>query len=279
MEQYPQGYRFPRLKRKSMNDRTLTILSVLCLIAIVGIMSWRDMHPVARDRGPAPLTGYAYDAGPDITAAMVPDDNSPVIIAQGEFKYSPDGKTTFTPEGMLPTTFAQRPVSLLLRLDGLPQNPVETLEKIAELEKAWKNQGTDLATVFLEHHEGNPDFKTYTDFLNALRTRFKDSFHPAVVIHAAWLDEPQRSSLQRMQEYTPHFLIDVPQLPPPPEFLSKLHKTGYAFILRFPAGALPADVDASALNKARFLSGYCFRLDAHKPWPIKEEKVGLFPKF
>ncbi|MBU6474927.1 MAG: hypothetical protein KGQ70_03085, partial [Alphaproteobacteria bacterium] len=77
-----------------MGDRGFNILSVLCLAAIVGVMSWRSMHPhVSGVRA----TQVSYYAGDGITPANIPADNSPITIGAGTFSTTADGGTSWTP--------------------------------------------------------------------------------------------------------------------------------------------------------------------------------------
>jgi hypothetical protein len=94
-----------------MSDKLVTPLVILLLAIVIGVMSWRDMHPdVGAGENNTNLVSN-YHAAYDATPAIVPRD-LPVTISQGSFKYTPQGKAVFTRQGMPPSTFVQQQVSL-----------------------------------------------------------------------------------------------------------------------------------------------------------------------
>ncbi len=262
-----------------MNNKTFNILSVLCLIAVIGVMSWRDMHPKGGSASTVPMLSLTYFADSAIASAQIPDDNIPVTIDQGEFKYTPDGKTLWAHQGMSPVTLAQRQINLLLHFDGLPQDPAETLEKIQTLTDDWKHQGTGISLLVVYYHPQKPNLKAYTALIRALHNRFKESFNIIAMGDTSWLEDPLKTGLEPLREYSPWFTIALPHPAISPELLSKLKKFPYSFTLQFPAGVLPADIDMATLKKIGLLEGGILTLDPSKPLPKKEEKIGLFPKF
>lgn len=139
------------------------IASLLLLVLVIGVMSWRDMHPA-----PKAVTGpvqYPYLAATDVPASAVPDDRMPVTIEQGRFAGG-----VLKPAGMAPTLFAQRQLSLLYGIDST--HPRETLDALGKAVEAWKGKGNTVIAVFLT---GADDA-----FLSAARTRYRDlTFLPA----------------------------------------------------------------------------------------------------
>ncbi|MFH1158556.1 MAG: hypothetical protein V1721_06700 [Pseudomonadota bacterium] len=261
-----------------MKGKILPFLSILFLIAVVGVMSWRDMHPEAGGGKPEKLSSFTYHADTGVTPAMIPDDNNPVTIALGTFRHAPDGKTEWIPQGMPPAILAQRQVNLLFRFDGLPKNPAETLEKMQFLVKDWERQGNTAATLFLDYRPKTPDFRSYAEFLDAAHDRFRLTNSLGIVTDISWTDIQERDPFEQLHKNIVLFQIDLPQPKIAPELFLKLKRLRYAFLIRFPAGVLPADLDMRDYKKLMTLSGIVLTLDPHNPWPQKEERIGIFPK-
>ena len=263
-----------------MNDKILTLFSVLLLATVVGLMSWSDLHPQNRDSGKGTDAVSGYYADNNATADMVPDDNRPVTIAQGEFRYSPEGKTAFIRQGMPPASFTQRQASILLRFEGMPKDPEKTLAKIKALVKDWENQGTDIAVIFLDYRPENPDFKAYSGFIKAFKKYFLAAPRVlAPVADAAWLDDAKKAGRQLLQEDVPVFLVEINEPEISAELLQKLANLGYRFQLKLPAETLPAGIDWKALQDTGLFAGGLLTLDHRKTFPKEEPKIGIFPKF
>jgi len=261
-----------------MSDRRFIFLSVLLLAAVVGVMSWRGMHPqpgVARQADI--VSGYYADV--DATAALVPDDGLPVTIAQGTFIYAADKKTGFTFQGMPPALFAQRQVNVLLRFKGMPENPAGTFAKMDSLLEGWKRQGINVSIILLDYRPKTPDFRSYSKFIKAAKKHFSADPHLFVpVADAAWLDQQQKGELRLLREDAPFFLFDAGRPGTSPELLLALESFGYNFQLLLPATGLPAGIGESALRKNSFFGGSLLTLDPRKPFVKREEKIGLFPR-
>jgi len=262
-----------------MNAKILNSLAILCLIVVIGVMSWRDMHPKIEADALSPSLGIvAYYAGPDVTPAMIPDDSKPITIGVGEFSYTSDDKLSWTPHGMPPTTIAQRQVNLQFNFKSLPKNPDETIKKITSLAEDWKHKGDTVTTLVLDYSPAKADLKAYAVLLGAAHGAFKGSYVIYTGINILWTDGPQKEALKELQDTSPQFLIHLPQAHISPELLSKLAALKYNLVLQYPAGTQMADLDMAALKKIPSLTGVTLTLDAHRPLPKKEEKIGLFPK-
>lgn len=249
-------------------DKIFPVVSVMILAALVFWMSWRDMHPElsAPESAGTKLKTFTYYAGPAIKPDMVPNDNLPVTIA--------------VPDGMAPTTFAQRQMNLLFQFNSLPEDAAEAVKKSRAVVRDWETQGNTVVTIFIDYRPQKADPKAYAAFLKAFREEFKNSQNLVVAADADW----QKEDLRTLAEYTPAFLIETPQADLSFSWLTELAKTGYEFILQFPAGVLPEDVEKTTLKQIKAMSdppaiaGYVFTLDPQKPWPKTEEGIGLFPK-
>jgi hypothetical protein len=258
-----------------MKAKISSIAPILGLVVIIGIMSWRDMHPTAPSR--APLMPIAYYAGADAMPALVPEDSVPVIIYQGKISYTSDGKAVWTDTGMKPATFAQRQVNLRLQFTSLPKDLVETEEKIQSLATEWQHQGSAISIIFVDYRPANPDFTAYAAFLRALHAHFKE-FNFGIVADESWLQEPLKSHVPELQDYV-MTLVDLPAPAISPELFAQLEQFHFNAIMRFPAGVSNADVDKTIFEKLKYSSGFALTIDPHAPPVKKEEKVGLFPKF
>jgi hypothetical protein len=265
-----------------MNNKLLNILSILCLIAIVSIMSWRDMHPkIETDTSPSALGMLAYYAGDNVTPAMAPDDSSerlPITIGLGDFSYTPDGKVIWTPHGMPPATFAQRQVNLQFHFKDMPRDPAETISKIKAVADEWVHKGDTVNTLILDYSPEKADLKAYAALLKAAHSALKKNYVIYAGVNILWAEGPQKDVLKDLQDSSPQFLIHLTQAQISPELLSKLQAFKYNFIMQFPAGVQLKDIDMATLKKLGSLTGITLTLDPHKPLPVKEEKVGLFPK-
>ena len=261
-----------------MKDKIFPLLSVLFLIAVIGVMSWRDMNPEVHSSKPEELSSFVYYADTGITLDMVPDDNNPITIALGTFKNTPDEKTEWISQSMPPAIFAQRQVNLLLRFDDLPKNMKETLEKIQSLKEAWERKGNTIATIFLDYRPETPDFKSYAEFLDAVYDHFRLTNGLGVVADVSWLDAPHRDIIQLLQKHILLFQINLPHPNIPPEIFSELEAFGHAFLIRFPADIRPVDLDMRNYKKLYLLAGIVLTLDSRKPWLQKKERIGILPK-
>ena len=266
-----------------MNNKTLNILSILCLIIVIGVMSWRDMHP--KLGAPDAYVFTTYYAGQNITPAMIPDDSMPITIGLGEFSYTPDGKTKWTQQSMPPTTFAQRSVNLQFHFRGLPHNPTDTVQKIKALTDEWVRKGDTVSDIIFDYSPEKPDFKAYSSLLKTAYNELskpKAGNPPQYTIFASanvlWTDGPQKDALKDLQDNSTQFLFHLPQAHISPELFSKLEVFKYNFVLQFPAGTQPKDINVASIKKLGSLTGITLELDPHKPLPKKEEKIGLFPK-
>ena len=264
-----------------MNNKIINVVSILCVAVVVGVMSWRDMH---RDvsSNPSPGLGVtAYYAGPDITPSMVPDDSLSITASLGEFSYTPAGKTVWTPHGMGPTTFAQRQLNPEFHFKTLPRNPAETINKIEAAAEEWVRKGDTINAVVIDYSPEKADLKSYAALIKAAHNELKKAKGEYVVfasINPQWTGDAWQSALKDLQDDSPQFLIHVPQANISPELFAKLEAMKHNFILQFPQGALPKDIDMASLKKLRSLVGITLTLDPHNPPPKKEEKIGLFPK-
>src|SRR5262249_5089753 len=146
-----------------MNSKVLNTLYIIALAAVIGVMSWRDMHPKQTVSASKPIATFYY-AGADMTPALIPDDNTPLTISLGTFSYTKDGKTLWTPQGMPATTFAQRQVNLQFHFNGLPHNPDETIKIIQSAADDWVHKGDIVNVLLFDYNAGRPDLKAYADF-------------------------------------------------------------------------------------------------------------------
>jgi hypothetical protein len=266
-------------RAKGMNDKILTLFSVLLLAATVGVMSWYDMHPPSRDTGKEINIITGYYAGPDAAAAMIPNDDLPVTIAQGEFKYTAEGKTEFIHRGMPPATFAQRQLNLLLRFDALPKKPEETFAKIKALIDDWAYQGNIVAVIFLDYRPKNPDFNAYSKFMKGLKKYFLANSHLLIpVADASWFEDRQKAGRQLLRKDTPFFLVELNKPELPAGLLQKLENSGYGFQFKLPAEALSSNFDGKALKKSGLFGGGMLALGPHQNLFKQEPKIGIFPR-
>ena len=262
-----------------MNNKILNSLSILGLIVVVGVMSWRDMNPKIDTDTSSALGMITYYAGTGITPAMIPNDNSwPITVGLGEFSTTPDGKTVWTPQGMPPTTIAQRQINLQFHFNSLPRDPAETVKKLKAIAEDWKHKGDTINVLVLDYTPEKPDLKAYSALLKAAHDTFIKSYVIYAGVNILWAEGPQKEALKDLQDNSPQFLIHLPQAHISPELFSRLEAFKYNSILQFPAGTLPGDIDALSLKKLGSLTGVTLALDPHKPLPKKEEKIGLFPK-
>ena len=262
-----------------MNNKILNILSGVALIAIIGVMSWRDMHPKI-DTTAAPRLGVlSYYAGDGVTLDMIPDNGWPITVGVGSLSYAPDDKLLWTPHGMPPVTIAQRQINLQFYFGkNLPKNPDETIEKIKSIADEWTHKGNGVSIIVLDYSPAEPDLKAYVALAKAARNAFKEKYIAFAGINALWPEGPQKASLEDLQKESPRFLIHLPQASIVPQFLAQLAALRYNFILQYPEGTRLEDIDANSLKTLPRLTGVTLGLDPHKPLPKKEEKIGLFPK-
>jgi len=264
-----------------MNSKILNSFFIFCLIVVIGVMSWRDMHPKVATDTSSSLGMLAYYAGDGITPEMIPDEGGvrlSVTVGVGEFSYTLDDKAVWTPHGMLPATIAQRQVNLQFHFKDLPKNPDETIKKIKAVTEDWVHKGDLVTTLILDYSPVNADFKDYTALLKAAHEAFKKSYVIYAGINVLWADGPQKDMLKELQDESPQFLVHLPQVHISQELLSKLAALKYNVILQYPAGTQMGDIDRADLKKLNSLAGVTLTLDAHKPLPKKEENIGLFPK-
>lgn len=255
-----------------MRSKVFSALSIVALFTIVGVMSWRDMHPTL-NKGPVTpvlaLLGYQVNA--DIPLQMIPDDSTPLTIYAGRF----NGGGEWVADGMAPTIFAQRQVNLRIGFEALSANSTETLKKIQVVVQDWERQGNILSDLYLDYRPENPDFKTYADLLQVLHAHFKSSHRLIVAVDTDW----DSASLQPLQSYVALFLAVVLQPDPTPEILSQLGKFGYGFSIQFPTAVMPAKLDIGSLRKNTLLVGVVLTLDPHKPLPQNKKKIPVLPRF
>ncbi len=261
-----------------MTGRTLNILYALCLVVIVGVMSWRDMNPKISAGAPNTVGLFAYHVGQGVTPAMIPSDSLPLTIEQGEFSSAPDGAPVWAQQGMTPVTIAQRTVSLVLHLRVIPKAPEETLRQIDGIVKSWESQGTEITALILEYTPPDHDFLPYIAFLQAARQMFRQHCNIMAATDAAALPALKNTDLGQMGN-PPLFIISLPAPQVPAALLGQLKDLSFNLVLRFPAGVFPADVSMNDFKGIKSLAGLSYTLDANKPWPKKERGIGLFPKF
>lgn len=263
-----------------MSNKALNIFYALCLIGLVGVMSWRDMHPTAAPVKVTTPTLFTYHAGADIpSSSAVPGDTMPVSVFQGMLAKDADGKVVWTPQGMAPATFVQRQVSLVLRLKALPPDPVETFRRIEERVNEWKRQGTVVAALVMEYAPEDGDFGAYADFLEAAYAHFTGKQIILAGTEDSALPAFKKADLGRMVRAAPMVLIGLSEPRISPERMAELKALEYGFILRFPVGVLPQDIPLKPFEDMPMFRGFSFTLDPHNPWPKKGSEVGLFPKF
>ncbi len=265
-----------------MNNKVINALSILCLIVVIGIMSWRDMNPKSNIDEAYRSEMATYYAGANITPEMIPDDSMPITIAVGEFSYTPDGKTVWKPQGMPATTFAQRQINLQFHFNGLPHNPAETIEKIKAVAEDWKHKGDDPAILILDYSAEKPDLKSYAALLKTTHDDFKknhiDPYTIYSVINIQWLEGSKKEAIEELQDDSTVFLVQLPQAHISEDVFSKLDSIKHNLALQFPSGTQLGDLDMPRIKKISSLIGVTLTLDPHKPIPKKEEKIGLFPK-
>lgn len=268
-----------------MNDRLLTILSVIVFIGVVGAMSWHDMHPsqLVAPKNMAPVIS-SYYAGEKIAFKDIPDDNLSVVVLAGRFSYAADGKMTFTPKGMPPASFAQRQVHILLQFDGMPKDPAKTIDQIQSVAKDWNNAGNDVNAIFMDYRPKNPDFKAYAALINGFKNDYnanpykRINYNLAPLVNLSWLNDSMKPGLKSIEEKSAFFLIDLRPQDVTPETAKKLENAGYRYDLRLTAGALPSDI-ASGKEVLSSIGRYMVTLTPGVVIPKKEEKIGIFPKF
>jgi len=261
-----------------MNDKVINSLLALGLIAVIGAMSWRDMHPKVEINDATWAQNMAtYYAGSGITAAMIPDDNKPLTVDLGTFNYEAGGKVVWTPQGMPPTTFAQRQVNLQFDFSGLPQNATETVQKIKTVSDDWVHKGDTITVLVLNYTPAKVDAAAYAAFLKVVHDAFKGP-SPYIIyagINISWQDDVFKA----LQAHSAQFVVQLPETRLAPDLLARLTALKYNLVLQYPAGTSLNDLDVPSLKKLPSLTGVELTLDAHKPLPKKEDKIGLFPKF
>lgn len=256
-----------------MSERNLTFFFILCLTLVIGVMSWRGMHP---EKATAPNSAASYYINDKLPTAPIPDDNIPLTIAQGEFRYAQDGSVRFTHKGMLPSLFAQRQVNILLTFATMPKNAAETFSKIEALLQEWKHQGTTISVLFLDYRPPKTDVKAFTAFIQGLKKHF--SKDPHVLIPVVDINWSETQDHQLLLEDIPTVLVDIQKLPPTLAQLGKLSGFKSNFQLRLPVTELSDDEIIGILPKTKFFGGYFLTLDTRKPLTKKSQTIGLFPK-
>jgi hypothetical protein len=260
-----------------MNDKVINSLIALGLIAVIGVMSWRDMHPkVEINDATWAQNMLTYYAGAGITPAMIPDDNKPLTIDLGTFSYAADGKTVWISQSMAPVTFAQRQVNLQFDFSSLPQNPAETVQKIKTVSDDWVHKGDTINVLVLDYSPAKVDAAAYTAFLKTVHDAFKRPY-PYVIyagINISWHDDV----LKALQDVSAQFVARLPEKQISPDLFTQLAAIKYNLVLQYPAGTNLDHLDVSSLKKLPSLSGVELTLDANKPLPKKEDKIGLFTK-
>ncbi|MBI3441498.1 MAG: hypothetical protein HY052_06815 [Proteobacteria bacterium] len=266
-----------------MSNKIQTAFFILFFIVLIGGMSWRNMHPQPINldsHGDAAHTIVGYYLDDRGSAAAVPDDDRPLTIAQGEFKYGPRGETRFTHQGIPPTLFAQRDIRLLLKLERLPKNPEKTFVQIDALLQDWAHQGTSVSSLVLDYHPKKIDFKAYSTFITGLAKHLRLAGTPRAMIAVAdtsWLDNSQKTC-KLLEDNIGMFLFEIPSLPLPPALLQAFAHFGDRFQLKLPGTEVPSDNETRALEKIDTFGGSWSTLDAHTHPPKKSDQMVLFPK-
>jgi hypothetical protein len=256
-----------------MNDKIITLSSILILALIIGVMSWHDMHPQLKTAAEADIVA-GYYADKEATAGIIPDDDLPLTIAQGKLDDA-NGKTGFMP----PMTIAQRQVNLLLSFEDIPKNPAVTFSKAKALIASWENQGSNIAIIFLDYRPKNPDFRAYSGFIKAFKKYLAATPHVLLpVIDLSWLDDQHKAGRQLLQQEAPLFLVDLDKTQLSAALIQKLANLKYGFQLVLPAGTLPAAIDGKALQKTGLFGGALLTLSPQQPILKKEPGIGVFPK-
>ena len=263
-----------------MSDKIFNILATLCLVAVIGYMSWRSMHP--------PLSGHptsapiSYYAGDGITPADFPADNNPVTVDVGTFSYAPDGRMTWTPGNLPAVTISQRQINLQFRFDGLPQAPAKTIQKLETVLKSWTHKGDIVNILIFDYDGAKPDFTAYANLINATNAHFTKEYtsNPYAVyptLNLRWMEAAQSSFFEKLNSSTVA-VLSIPETHIPQKLFKHLADFEFQFILRFPEGKNVADIDMPHLIKLKALNGVTLTLDPHKPLFVKKDPVGLFPK-
>lgn len=256
-----------------MSERSRIALFALALALVLGMMSWRTMHPEQTSAMHGLASYYIND---DLPAEAIPGDGRPLTIAQGEFRYAQDGTVRFTHQGMPPTLFAQRQVNLLLKFAAMPKNPATTFAALDALMQEWDRQGTAVSALFLDYRPAKPDFKAFAAFIRALKKHFLQNPHILIpVVSPDWAEMPDHKLLL---DDIPAVLVDLRQFPPTQVQSDRLSRFEYNFQLMLPATALPDDEIMDILPKPKTFGGYFLTLGPHHTRVRKEQAIGLFPK-
>lgn len=261
-----------------MNDKIVNGLFGLGIVTLIGVMSWRDMHPaVISNDANWVQNEISYYAGGNIAAGMIPDDSKPVTINVGTFNYGAGGKLAWAPHGMPAATFAQRQINLQFDFSSLPKDPAATIKKIKAVSEEWVHKGDAVNVLILNDTEPKVDVAAY-DALNKVVYETFRRTHSFIIydgINVAWPE----ATLKTLQQNSSQFVVQLPEIHIAPELFARLKVIKYNLVLRYPVGAMANDLDVAMLKKLSNLSGVELTLDANKPLPKKEDAVGLFPKF
>ncbi len=263
-----------------MSDRTVNILTALCLVIAVGVMSWRSMHPSS---SAAHGTMTFYYAGNGITPDKIPADQNSVTVGVGSFSYPEDGKMVWTPQGMPPVTIAQRQINLQFRFDGLPHDPAATIKQVEAVIAEWQHKGDIINILIFDYSPAQPDLKTYAALINATNAYFTREYkadpymiYPTANLHRA--EQSQDAIARSFAASKTPFVISVPEAKISQKLFKQLSDFKFLFILQFPKGVASADIDLPHLLKLKKLYGIALTLDPDKPLPQDKDAVGLFPK-
>ncbi len=263
-----------------MSDRVFNILAALCLVAVIGVMSWRSMHP-------APFAAQGtltfYYAGNGITPDKIPADQNPITVGVGSFSYPENGKTVWTPQGMPPVTIAQRQINLQFRFDGLPNDPAATIKQIEAVITDWQHRGDIVNLLIFDYSPAKPDIKAYTALINAANAHFTREYKasPYAIYPTAnphWTRQTRAAIIDGALRGMTPFVIPVPEAKISQKLFKQLSGFMFRFILQFPKGVSDADIDLPRLLKLENLYGITLTLDPQKPLPQNKDTVGLFPK-
>lgn len=273
------------MKRKK-EKKPLLIAAALFLVSAIFFVGWMEFHhaksQLETKNELIMSSEYYLDASSNLD--QLPEDSLPLNIYIG--KLVSKGKTVdFVEDGIKPTTFAQRVVNLIFKLDSIPDDTFPLRKKISEISKQWGIKGNSITAFFVDYRPKNPDFKKYNKFIYDLK-RISDDFkyqtvqyHAVPVIDKNWIGNKKYSDYIKLKENASIFMISIDKEDLISEkSLRNLAKTGFSFKLKLPSNYNLLSFDRKLIKQNPYFGNVIETIDAGFVKKTNEITISAMPR-
>lgn len=248
-----------------MNNKFLGYFSLVFVVALIGWMSWRDMHPATTEASALPkILPFAYYIDETLPPQFVPDGKLPLILSNPEMETSGINMREI---------FVQRTISPVYKA------PFD-FEKIKASVQKWKKEGALVNVVVLEDTWNKAPSDDALSIIQKLRDpRERLELTVFTKINLENINEESVARLKPLSNEIAGVIVAFEKDEKAETVLQKVKSMQMPYQLLLPAGITTENIDADFAFEDNNLRGHIVTADETTKTTLKRYDVQLLPQF